>query len=564
MDQDSGARSPYDWFVNLEQVSNREKFKSPENIQRLGYIARVKTPSNPDALPIGFVKDLPFKGGAPSLGITCAACHTGQIIHEKVAYLVDGGPTLGDFEMLLKELVASMEQTAADTEKFERFSTAVLGADSSAERVSKLKASLQSFTEKRKKYNDRNLSKLPSQPFGHGRVDAFGAIFNEVSSEFIGLPDNHSAANAPVSYPCLWDTPQHERVQWNGAAKNRISPLGEVLFGTNEVGVLGRNAGEVLGVFGHAKVNPFIVPIRYKSTINKPNLIAIENSIKTLWSPEWRKEFGEINELKKKNGRKVFVDNCQKCHNDIDRASEHRKVALQIWDEKTDPQVWANFKREAKTGKLKRRLVSITKRDERFGDSAPVGKILKHIVERSIFEFDPTKLREKLKDLSLTDLDLLAPDYSNMVILTVGDKQIPIPFDDLKSLERLIKEAGEDDESFQKALEALKAKLVGEPDTPLKFGYKARPLNGIWATAPYLHNGSVPTLAELLKKPEDRNDKFHVGSQVFDPVNVGFVNDSDFPEFDASKPGNLNEGHDHGSGLTAEQKLSLIEYLKSL
>ena len=61
-------------------------------------------------------------------------------------------------------------------------------------------------------------------------------------------------ANAPVSYPCLWDAPQHDRVQWNGAAENKVSPLGKILFGTEDVGALGRNSGEVLGVFGSATV----------------------------------------------------------------------------------------------------------------------------------------------------------------------------------------------------------------------------------------------------------------------------------------------------------------------
>ena len=558
---------PYSWFVNLEQADNLKKFAASENIQKLGYIARKKSADNPDALPIGFVKDAPFSDGKPSLGLTCAACHTGQIIHDKTAYLIDGGPSLGDFESLLKELAAAMEKTAEDAEKFKRFSTAVLGPDASEGKVDELMSELTAFTQERKDYNDRNLSKALPHRFGYGRVDAFGAIFNEVSVKFIDQPQNLAAANAPVSYPCLWDTPQHERVQWNGAAKNRVSPHGDALFGTKEVGALGRNSGEVLGVFGNVKVNKFILPIRYKSTINKSNLMKIEDSIKELWSPKWPDEFGKIdvNGEKWKNGRAIFEVNCQKCHADIDRKSKDRKVELEIWDVDTDPQVLENFKREVNTGRLKRRLMSITNLDERFGETAPVGKILKHVVERSILDLDLAKIRKKLKGLSVSDLDLVAPDYSNMIILKVGDKQIPIPFDGTKSLENQVKQAVESgDASLRQALEKLLAKLKGAPESPLEFGYKARPLNGIWATAPYLHNGSVPTLTELLKAPGARADAFHIGSQVFDPVNVGFVNDPKFPKFDATKPGNLNDGHNHGSSLTADQKLDLIEYLKSL
>ena len=97
-----------------------------------------------------------------------------------------------------------------------------------------------------------------------------------------------------------------------------------------------------------------------------------------------------------------------------------------------------------------------------------------------------------------------------------------------------------------------------------RVGYKARPLNGIWATAPYLHNGSVPTLTELLKRVKDRKEKFHVGSLEYDPVNVGFVDDPDYPEFNTLIEGNRNTGHEHGVDLTEPEKRDLIEFLKTL
>ena len=88
-----------------------------------------------------------------------------------------------------------------------------------------------------------------------------------------------------------------------------------------------------------------------------------------------------------------------------------------------------------------------------------------------------------------------------------------------------------------------------EPDTTAEpyaslGAYKGRSLNGIWATAPYLHNGSVPTLWELLKRPKDRTPSFSVGAREFDPVNVGFVNKgTDFGK--TTDPGNSNGGHDY-------------------
>lgn len=101
----------------------------------------------------------------------------------------------------------------------------------------------------------------------------------------------------------------------------------------------------------------------------------------------------------------------------------------------------------------------------------------------------------------------------------------------------------------------------------LSFKYKARPLNGIWATAPYLHNGSVPNLDELLKPASKRVKKFKVGSREFDPIKVGFVDDGSFG-FDAAQTGNKNVGHEgyapNGSEYTEAERKQLIEYMKTL
>jgi hypothetical protein len=101
--------------------------------------------------------------------------------------------------------------------------------------------------------------------------------------------------------------------------------------------------------------------------------------------------------------------------------------------------------------------------------------------------------------------------------------------------------------------------------------YLARPLNGIWATGPYLHNGSVPTLYDLLH-PDQRPTKFKTGGREFDPVKIGYQSDSTIGGsnvwvFDTSQPGNSNIGHSSeafGSMLPEDQKSALLEYLKKL
>jgi len=95
--------------------------------------------------------------------------------------------------------------------------------------------------------------------------------------------------------------------------------------------------------------------------------------------------------------------------------------------------------------------------------------------------------------------------------------------------------------------------------------YKARPLNGIWASSPYLHNGSVPTLYDLLLPPAERPKKFSVGRLEFDPKKVGYVSDGEVPfVLDTSITGNSNRGHEYGIKLSPSERWALVEYLKTL
>ena len=99
-------------------------------------------------------------------------------------------------------------------------------------------------------------------------------------------------------------------------------------------------------------------------------------------------------------------------------------------------------------------------------------------------------------------------------------------------------------------------------------GYVNMPLDGLWLRAPYLHNGSVPTLRSLLY-PEDRPSVFFRGYDVYDWNDVGFIATGSDAEregvrFDTSLPGNGNGGHVYGADLTPEDKTALLEYLKTL
>ena len=103
-------------------------------------------------------------------------------------------------------------------------------------------------------------------------------------------------------------------------------------------------------------------------------------------------------------------------------------------------------------------------------------------------------------------------------------------------------------------------------------GYANQPLDGIWLRAPYLHNGSVPSLRDLLEPADNRPKTFYRGYDVYDPKNVGFLTDvaeengKKYFRFDTALPGNGNQGHEgkvFGTELPADEKTALIEYLKT-
>jgi len=103
---------------------------------------------------------------------------------------------------------------------------------------------------------------------------------------------------------------------------------------------------------------------------------------------------------------------------------------------------------------------------------------------------------------------------------------------------------------------SLKRRSYGKPRRLCPFA-----LDGIWATPPYLHNGSVPTLYDLLSPVSKRPSKFRLGSGRYDPQKVGFASDGYF-ELDTSIRGNSNSGHTWGTDLEEPDRFALVEFLK--
>ncbi|MCZ6893793.1 MAG: di-heme-cytochrome C peroxidase, partial [Gammaproteobacteria bacterium] len=517
---------PYEWFLVLEQKGSTTPFRDGAHMDGFRYLPQRPTALNPEGLPIGFTKDVtrrrkPYSGISKDwLGITCAACHTNQIEFTKAGgtthrMLIDGGPAMADIAGLMHALVDALVATRDDEVKFDRFATAVLneqGRRPSSRRKRHIKEDLDQVIEIRQAWNNRNQGPFP---YGFARLDAIGAIFNEVTTVPLDLPDNHLPADAPVSYPFLWDTPHYDRVQWNGSVPNKGA------------GALARNIGEVLGVFGGLKYSR---PFGNRTSVDIKKLGELEKLISTLQSPPWPEEFlGAIDPEKLDDGRRAFDRFCVDCHEHTKALGVTRPFKakmMTVAEAGTDPRMANNFlKRMRNTGKLEGKPTGYLT-GERFKDPEDISnKFLGYAVTGTIVHeliFHPVRTLKAIK--AGRSGDRLTSDEAREEQLT-----------------RRLFDAAPTKDSIEKFLK--KDDDVPESDPEKEACYKARSLNGIWATAPYLHTGSVRTMRQLLLPASERQTTFRVGSREYDPVDMGFKDEGGF-ELDTNLDGNKNTGHE--------------------
>lgn len=603
---------PYDFFLALEKPGQTQLFRSDENMNFYRYLPQKASSINPDALPVGWVKDS-YKG-KEYVGLTCAACHTGQINYNGVGVRIDGGPASADMENIMIDLAKALKHTREDAEAKQRFVKNVLAKGNYKSEADVL-ADLSKYEQRIYSYTYINASQTS---YGYARLDAFGRIYNRVlehtingrelreilsdrkimddkvmtkeqideilakidnvitgeqrdhlmervskylTFEQIALVNNEifNRPDAPVSYPFLWDIAQHDYVQWNGIADNA------------GLGPIGRNTGEVIGVFGTldwkeekgTSLTSILFQgsgttrVKFDSSVDVQNLHRIESHLKKLNSPVWPQEIlGKIDEEQAAKGKLLFDEYCAACHAGIDRADPNRRVVAHMTKVSaigTDPTMAENsFKYQGYSGILRNQYVGLEVGNILLDKEAPVAALLTQATKNVVATPDPDKWFFQRWT-----------DWAANLVTAYAENEI----------KSSIKNGNYDPDTTVNPLASLNA-------------YKGRPLNGIWATAPYLHNGSVPSLYDLLlpKKregdPDDgeyRPDQFEVGSREFDPVKVG-LKSSGYKSFtfDTGFPANSNAGHEYASGKTAqpngitlrplnkEEKLDLLEYLKTL
>jgi mono/diheme cytochrome c family protein len=496
---------PYEMLVHLEQADRAAPLIAPEHLARFRFLNQHATPNNPDALPIGFARR------GDDVGITCAACHTGQINYQGTALRIDGAPAMIDMIGFFRSISASIAATLADEAKLARYAAAVSGRGTEAERAAAARARLTTMAQWFESYLTANRS---STAEGFGRLDAIGRIVNQVI-RFTSGPQNSVEPNAPTSFPLLWDAPRHDFVQWTGFAPNA------------DVGSLGRNAGEVIGVFGQVHVERYATPEAarrgYSSTINGHALVSMENTLYGLRSPTWPEGvLPPIDRALATRGRALYQTHCASCHAHIDREDPARRVTAMV----TGVDVVGTDDTSARnlagawipSGVLEG---AAAWNGGTYGARERPLRLLFDLVSRSLSQQPTAALR--------------AGAAARLHHLTEATKQ------------------------------GQHARNTPDNPTAELLSYKARPLNGIWAAAPYLHNGSVPTLYHLLLPAAARPVRFAVGRWEYDPRRVGYVSEGDVPfVVDTTLVGNSNRGHEYGTALDDADRWALVEYLKSL
>jgi hypothetical protein len=502
----------YDIFLNLEVAGNQELFRSDANSERYGLITQAANPrTNPDALPVGLTKTVVTEGRWKGETVGVNCA----VCH--TAQLTYQGKRIrieggvGNTFDFIAYSYALDDALQATLTDTAKFDRLAARLGASSP-VAKSELRTRFTSDAERVHQYRTRVLIAPIPWGPGRIDAIGAIVNRVVSSTPGILENWSTPLAPTKPPFVWNSPQGSWTQWRGVQQDPIS----------------RNLTETMGVFMPMDLTSKTPQDGlFDSNAQILNLQKIENSLQRLAPPKWPEEvLGQIDRKKALDGKSLFVSICAGCHN--------------AW-----PYTWTEPNKYGK-------------RFFRVG-----------LVPQTFVGTDPGQFQD-LRPYAITaQLSAYLPaPYKGKDIIPTG------------ALYGILDGAILDKALAQlKLTEAQTADLHGYREFPLPSPpvavYKAAPRDGVWATPPFLHNGSVPNLYEMLLPAKERTKKFYIGRE-FDPVKVGLDTSGKSGTFllDTSLPGNSNAGHSFEDGplgngvvgplLTEEQRWAIVEYLKSI
>jgi len=548
---DQGSRTfliPDEWFMALEQptipwllFTAAPPLSDVNYLGRFGFIPDTVVPGKPDPLPIGFAHGTAMRdaNGVPwrnprsktdmtGIGLTCAACHTGSFTYHGTEVVIDGGPANTNLFEFQKSIGLSLLLTRFWPGRYARFADAILGKDAGLDERMALRDQLDLVL---KQYD--NINNLEARVAansvdeGYARLDALNRIGNQVFSIDLNNPNNYASHSAPVHFPRIWNAPWFSWVQYDGSI---MQPMV-------------RNAGESLGV--SAELNLLDGSRRlFKSSTRVDVLYEMERMIAGdppskdkgfggLASPKWPENIlGKIDVPLATEGGKLYKTHCQGCHGPaIDSKALPPNEALALFE---DDKRWV--KNNAGQMLLDVELIPI---NQIGTDSAQAEGLASRRVET------PANLNIKDKSFGYALRDVVVNTVNSWY-----DRNNTPPAD--------------------------RDRINGyrPPEIQAPAAYKVRPLNGIWATPPYLHNGSVPSIHALLSPVKERPVQFWLGGREYDPKDLGYVsNVKNGFLLDTTKQGNRNTGHEFsnekgqgviGPELKEDERRALIEFIKTL
>ncbi|MEA3031308.1 MAG: hypothetical protein QOG13_2633 [Sphingomonadales bacterium] len=523
--RDQGSRIiPLAWLRALKTASGQPFLH--DGLARYGYLPN---PNGSFNLPVGFMAV--GAAGRQDAAMNCSACHTRQIAVGGTEYRIDGGPALTDFQAFLTDLDAAVGRVLADNAAFAAFAAAVPGGGPD------LRQEVAAWYRREHALISGALPPGDKQ-WGLGRLDAVSMIYNRLTAMDLGPPPSYMIdgnirlANAPVRYPFLWNAPTQDRTQWPGFAENGSDVL-----------ALARNLGQVYGVFGvyRPRRQGDRVDFLTGNSTDWRGLERLESLVMRIGPPQWPWPVTTEQQQRAERGRAIFerpdwrAGGCVGCHGirpgvfrpNLNPPRLNATWATPLCDIGTDTAQYGILDRRAHTGVLEGARLPF---GPPLGEDARAFDLLKASVIGSIvqryFVVSPYHYANWTIPLSRRArgvLDAYAPPSDN---------------------------------------------LCSDQPGPLR--YESRVLQGIWATAPYLHNGSVPTLADLLTRPQNRPASFRLGRN-YDTALVGLARDQGASTAvrtttgcDRPDSGNSRCGHDFGTNLSATEKAELLEYLKTL
>jgi processive rubber oxygenase RoxA-like protein len=548
---EGGELYPMSWLLALEQqmadVGGRPAYRPfLDNVERFGMIPDPPSRFNPYGLPVGVTIGYDQVSGLQMMGLNCTACHVGEIHYNGRAVRIDGNQNLSFINAFITAIFNETTTTLTDPTRLARF----------LDRRRRVKlVPVPDFPVVEKEDipapKDDPDELLDSGHTGLRRVmDALRSMLSTNRGLLEQKLQNARTMRIVQQAMALAPTDGYGRADAFGVGRNELfdafrnkefmrgfnllAPDAPVSFphlwgmkytswfewGANTNSVIQRNIGQSLGV--GATYDP---DHGYATTARLDHLHAMEKLSYKLTPPVWPTDvFGPIDMAKAARGKETFDRTCALCHETYDKSgpqhdlNEYQLFPLNVVG--TDPNTALNFEKNVMTA----------------NGPVPFGIAAFTVVD------------------AVRKAYYAAHNIPNAVQAEWEDRaRRPMP-------------------EFRAPL--LQYDKPGYTDTARHGVYRAKTLKGIWATAPFLHNGSVPTIYDLLLPAAQRPNTFAVGTREYDPEKLGYMTSGDrFLTPPNMKPftidthlqGNWNTGHEWWfyPELTDEKRYEIVEFLKT-